>query len=136
MLAAANVFFFVFHTALILFNVFGWLVRKLRVWNCLTLWLTFVSWCVMGIWKGVGYCVCTDIHWHIRRAMGIEDHANSYLVLLVQKLSGWDPPVWLVNDVAGVVFAFCLIASTVLTIGDYVRVRQIRAREKGGATGG
>ena len=122
-LAIVNICFFVFHTALILFNVFGWLWAKTRKWNLLTLLLTLVSWCVMGIWKGVGYCICTDWHWQIRRAMGIRDNADSYLVLLVQKLSGWNPPFSLVNTVAGVVFLISVIGSVVLNIADWRRGR-------------
>lgn len=123
MLAVANIFFFVFHTALILFNVLGWIWRGTRKWNLLTLALTFVSWCVMGLWKGMGYCICTDWHWQIRRAMGLHDHADSYLVLLVQKLTGWNPPIGLVNSVAGVVFVGSLAMSVGLNVRDWRRSR-------------
>jgi hypothetical protein len=124
MLAVANIFFFVFHTALILFNVLGWIWRPTRKWNLLTLGLTFISWCVMGLWKGVGYCICTDWHWQIRHAMGIHDNADSYLVLLVQKLTGWNPPIGLVNSVAGVVFLLSIGLSVGLNLRDWRRARR------------
>lgn len=126
LLAIANVLFFVFHTALILFNVFGWIPKVTRKWNLLTLGLTAFSWCVMGIWKGVGYCLCTDWHWQIREAMGIHETANSYLVLLVRSISGWDPPVSLVNTVAGVVMALAVLASATVNTRDYLRERNER----------
>jgi len=126
MLAAANIILFIFHTALILFNVFGWMCAKTRRWNLVTLLLTLFSWGVMGIWKGAGYCVCTDIHWRVREAMGMHEHADSYLVLLVQKISGWDPPVQLVNMVALVVFVVSLTASLVLNIKDHRERRSLR----------
>lgn len=119
MLAIANILFFVFHTVLILFNVLGWIWERTRKWNLLTLGLTLFSWCVMGIWKGAGYCICTDWHWQIRRAMGIRDNADSYLVLLVQKLSGWNPPIALVNTVALVVFVISLVASISVNAWDW-----------------
>ncbi len=122
MLAALNVAFFGFHTVLILFNVFGWIDRRTRPWNLATLLLTLFSWTVMGIWFGKGYCVCTDLHWRVRAAMGIHDHADSYLVLLVRKLTGWDPPVLWVNGVAATVFALALTASVALNVRDRRRM--------------
>lgn len=118
MLAALNIGFFAFHTALILFNVVGWGFRRTRPWNLLTLLLTLFSWTVMGLWHGVGYCVCTDWHWRVREAMGLHDQADSYLVFLVKRLSGWDPPTGLVNLVAGAVFLFSLVMSVALNLRD------------------
>ncbi len=115
-LSLANVALFVFHTALILFNVLGWLVPKWRRWNLLTLSLTFFSWAIMGLWYGMGYCICTDLHWRVREAMGIHETASSYLVLLVRLISGWDPPVNLVNNVALVVFVISLTGSLVTNL--------------------
>ena len=101
LLSVVNVAFFAFHTALILFNVFGWIDRRTRPWNLALLLLTLFSWTVMGLWFGKGYCVCTDLHWRVRAAMGIHDQADSYLVLLVRKITGWDPPVVLVKRRGG-----------------------------------
>lgn len=123
MLAVANVLFFAFHTALILFNVFGWLWRKTRRWNLVTLLLTLFSWTIMGIWYGVGYCICTDWHWQIRRAMGIHETADSYIVLLVQKLSGWTPPTSLANKVAMWIFIVSFLGSASTNLMDSVRAR-------------
>lgn len=123
MLAIANVFFFVFHTALILFNVFGWIPATTRRWNLITLLLTLFSWTVLGIWKGAGYCLCTDWHWQIRRAMGIKENADSYIVLLVQKISGWTPPTSLANTVAMWVFIVSFLASVTLNVIDWFRER-------------
>jgi hypothetical protein len=122
-LPVLNVAFFVFHSALILFNVFGWIWKATRRWNLVTLVLTLLSWMAMGIWFGTGYCICTDLHWKVRAAMGIHDHASSYLVLLVRILTGWDPPVVLVNRVAGAVFLAALSISLFLNIRD-ARSRQ------------
>lgn len=127
MLPILNIFFFIFHTVLILFNVFGWIPRRTRRWNLVTLLATAFSWCVMGIWFGAGYCVCTDLHWRVRAAMGINDHADSYLVLLVRKLSGWDPPASLVNNVAMTVFVVTLIASITFNSLDARERRRLAA---------
>lgn len=129
MLAVLNVAFFVFHTALIALNVFGWAWRRTRRLNLAALLLTLFSWTVMGLWFGRGYCVCTDLHWRIRAAMGIQDHADSYLVLLVRVLTGWDPPVALVNGVAAGVFGLCLIASIALNVRDVRTQRRLPRSE-------
>jgi len=119
-------FFWLFHTVLIFFNLFGWAHRRLRPWNLATLGLTLVSWLVMGLWYGVGYCVCTDAHFTIRREMGIRDNGESYLQLLVEKISGWNPPVDLVNNVAGI----CMASAVILSIGTNIRDWRLRRTAK------
>lgn len=119
MLGALNIAFFVFHTLLIVFNVFGWMHPKLRRWNLATLVLTLLGWTVLGIWYGVGYCVCTEWHWQVREAMGIKETADSYIVLLVRNISGWDPPVALANSVAMWTFIAAFAMSVTLNVRDW-----------------
>ena len=83
-----DIFFFVFHTTLILFNVFGWLVPKWRFANFITLSLTAFSWFVLGIWYGWGYCFCTDWHWEVRESQGYLDMSPSYIQFLLFNLTG------------------------------------------------
>src|SRR5262249_8135894 len=56
--------FLVFHTALVLFNMFGWAWRRTRVLHLVTLGATAFSWFVLGAFYGWGYCLCTD--WHFQ----------------------------------------------------------------------
>ncbi|MGB7393023.1 MAG: DUF2784 family protein [Pricia sp.] len=91
-------FFYVFHTALILFNLVGWMHRKTRRWNLITLLATFGSWVVLGIWKGWGYCFLTDWHYDILRQLGERDMPSNYIAFLTQKLTGWLPDAMLVNS--------------------------------------
>ena len=123
LLPALNIAFFVLHTALILFNVFGWAWTRTRRWNLVTLLATVFSWGVLGMWKGFGYCPITDWHWRVREAMGIQETSSSYIVLLVQTLSGWSPPIELANMVAAV----ALLGSLCLSIG--LNVRDWRRRQ-------
>ena len=56
-------FFFVFHAALIAFNVFGWIPKRTRRLNLICLLVTASSWFVMGLWHGIStrfvlYGVC------------------------------------------------------------------------------
>ena len=124
MLPVLNAAFFAFHTALILFNVLGWIPRRTRRWNLAALLLTLFSWTVMGIWYGQGYCVCTDWHFRVRAAMGIQDRADNYLVLLVRILTGWDPPLPWVKGVAAGVFVASLVASAALNARDWRESRR------------
>jgi hypothetical protein len=82
----ANIFFFVFHVCLILFNQFGWLFKPLRKWNLVTLSLTAFSWFVLGAFYGFGYCFLTDWHWEIRENIGLDNPFNSYIQFLISTL--------------------------------------------------
>lgn len=106
-----NVFFLVFHTGLTLFNTLGWIFRRTRKWNLLTLSLTAFSWFVLGIWYGWGYCFCTDWHWQVREKLGYTTHSNSYIQFLVQQLTGIRFPEKLVDTVTVIVFFASLVLS-------------------------
>lgn len=98
LLHLANSFFYVFHTVLILFNLFGWLYPKTRRLNLISLLATFGSWGLLGIWKGWGYCFLTDWHYAILRQLGEQDMPRSYIAFLVEKITGWLPETGLVNS--------------------------------------
>jgi len=124
MLVALNIFFFAFHTILVLFNTFGWIWKKTRKWNLGTLLATSFSWFVMGTWKGqIGYCLCTDWHMQVRRALGIHDTAQTYIQLMAQALTGHMPPLQLTTTITGTVFALSVVASVALNIRDFRRER-------------
>lgn len=119
LLAIANIFFWVFHTLLILFNMLGWIWRCTRKWNLICLLATAVSWFVMGLRYGIGYCLCTDWHFQIREQMGIYDGAETYIQLLAAKLTGLQIPTSVLNPIAGVVFGVSIVMSVTLNIRDW-----------------
>jgi len=90
-LRIANTFFYVFHTVLIIFNLFGWILKTTRKLNLITLLLTFGSWILLGIWKGWGYCFLTDWHYDILRRLGEHSLPNSYIAFLIKQITGWLP---------------------------------------------
>jgi len=114
-----NYFFFCFHTSLVLFNTFGWIFRKTRKWNLITLLLTAFSWFVLGIWYGWGYCFCTDWHWNIRRHLGYHDKSNSYIHFLALKLTSINFQPQLVDTITVIVFFTSLVLSLWLNIKDW-----------------
>lgn len=109
-----NVFFFVFHTTLILFILFGWLWTKIRKINLAVVIMTAFSWFFLGIWYGFGYCPCTDWHWQVRMRLGYYDMPSSYLTFLIRSIFGWEVDKRLV-DVFAVVFLFLAIFASVVT---------------------
>lgn len=104
------------------------MLKVTRKWNLVTLLLTLFSWLAMGMIYGIGYCLCTDWHWQVRARMGIEEDADSYIVLLVRNISGWDPPVTLVNAVAMWVFIVALTMSVLLNARDYLLSKKASSR--------
>lgn len=97
-------FFFVFHTVLTLFNVFGWIIPRWRLANLITLSLTAFSWFVLGIWYGFGYCPFTDWHWKIRQLLGYTDNSNSYIHFLILKITGINFSERFVDAATAIVF--------------------------------
>ena len=127
MLIFLNIGFFMFHTALIVFNVAGWAWHTTRRLNLLTLVLTAISWFAMGLWYGIGYCICTDWHMQVRRALGLYDPETSYVQLLFRCVLGLHLPAASVNLLCGAVFGFSVLMSVYLNVRDWRRgVRERR----------
>ncbi|HWJ24976.1 MAG TPA: DUF2784 domain-containing protein [Flavisolibacter sp.] len=116
-----NIFFFIFHTAFTLFNIFGWTIPPFRKWNLITLLLTAFSWFFLGIWYGWGYCLCTDWHFKVRSLLGFHDPESSYIRFLILKLTGKDFNETLVETVTLLVFIISLVMSLWLNIRDRKR---------------
>lgn len=128
MLPFLNIFFFVFHTAFMLFNLFGWIWKRTRRWNLYSILLTYSSWFILGIWYGWGYCACTDYHWQIRREMGIVDNSDSYTHFLILKTTGLN----LNQELVDYITLGALLAATV--ISGILNIRDIKRKAKKVAT--
>lgn len=107
-----NTFFFIFHIILILFNLFGWIPRKLRRWNLAALLLTAFSWFVLGIFYGFGYCFLTDWHWQVREQLEYATDSNSYIHFLITELTDISVSEKLV-DIFTAIFFFAALATSV-----------------------
>jgi hypothetical protein len=88
MLQLADYFFLVFHSFLILFNLFGWLYRRTMKLHLAIILLTFASWFILGIWYGWGYCPLTDWHWSVLRNLGHNNLPPSYIGYLLNRIFG------------------------------------------------
>ena len=93
MYAFLDVFFVVFHSALVLFNLFGWIWRRTRRLHLVTISLTIASWFGLGLFYGWGYCPSTDWHWEVKRRLGETGLPRSYIKYYADALTGmsWDP---------------------------------------------
>ncbi|MEE9169154.1 MAG: DUF2784 domain-containing protein [bacterium] len=123
MLAFLNIFFFVFHSSLIVFNLFGWTWKKTRLANLITLLLTALSWFVLGIWYGFGFCPCTEWHWQVRIKMGLYDMPASYIKFLVDSMTGLDVNAEIVDVVTLAALILALAGSITTNWLDWRRVK-------------
>ena len=114
-------FFVIFHTAIIILNVFGWIWKKTRRANLALLLLTGASWSLLGIFYGWGYCPFTDWHFRVLEKMGETNLPSSYVQYLGERISGLQFNPDKVNDITLYVFLACLMISLLLNVLDYRR---------------
>jgi len=124
-----DIFFTVFHTALVVFNLFGWIWKKTRRLNLICLLLTAGSWGVLGIFYGFGYCPLTDWHFNILGKLGYTDLPTSYLSFLFTRLTGLSIDQSLVDAVTLWGLVIALIISLYLNF--LPRIKKIRSAGSG-----
>lgn len=87
-LHALDIFFVVFHSMLIIFILFGWIYKGLRLLHLVVVLLTGVSWFVLGLFYGIGYCPLTDWHWEVLRQLGERALPTAYVQYILDRLLG------------------------------------------------
>ncbi len=110
----ADIFFIVFHTFLIFFNLFGWIFRPLRKANLVVLLLTGASWFILGIFYGIGFCPFTEWHWNILHKLGQYNLPDSYISYLIERFTGYCPDSKLVDAFTIVLYFMALVISIYL----------------------
>lgn len=124
-----DIFFVVFHSSLIIFNLFGWIWKKTRIWNLITLALTGASWLFIGLIIGMlGYCPLTDWHFNVLEKLGKTDLPNSYIKYLTDRITGLELNASLVDNITLYVFLAAFAASIFLNVRDYVRSKKVSGR--------
>jgi hypothetical protein len=115
-----DIFFVIFHSSLILFNLFGWIWKKTRIANLVTLLLTGGSWLVLGLIVGtIGYCPLTDWHFHILWKLGKTGLPYSYVKYLGDRLLGLNLDPAFVDKFTLYSFLVALVFSIWLNVRDY-----------------
>jgi hypothetical protein len=120
----ADIFFVAFHTTLTLFNAIGWIWRKTRKLNLITLSLTGGSWFILGLFYGIGYCPLTEWHFQVLRKLGNYNLPYSYIEYLTERITPFNPDPELVDAVTVVVFFLALALSIILNIRDKRKQRK------------
>jgi hypothetical protein len=111
-------FFLILHSAVTLFNLLGWIWKKTRLANLMTLLLTGSSWFLLGIFYGIGYCPLTDWHWRVLQKLGNYHLPNSYIKYLILRLTSMDVNATRVEYATVICFSIALLMSVVLNIRD------------------
>ncbi len=130
MLKALDVFFMVFHSLFVVFNLFGWMFYSTRRWNLLLLLITGSSWFILGIFYGIGYCPLTDWHFKILTELGHTGLPNSYMKYMADRLTGSDLNARLVDLFTFIGYIAALAVSLWLNIRDFRRRMQRKPETK------
>jgi len=124
MYAFLDKFFFIFHSSLIVFILFGWIWKKTRLANLIVILMTSFSWTILGIWYGFGFCPCTDWHWQVRVKLGYYDMPSTYTKFLIDSLTGLDVSPKLVDTLAVSLLILAFAASV------FTNAKSWRKRDK------
>jgi hypothetical protein len=115
-------FFVIFHTSLIILNIFGWIWKRTRILNLILLLLTGFSWLFLGLIVGtLGYCPLTDWHFAVLEKIGETGLPSSYIEYLLERIMDFDLKASMVDKATLWVFIAALAVSLILNIKDYVR---------------
>ncbi len=114
MLHFLDIFFVVFHTLLIFFNLFGWIIRSLRKANLIVLLLTGGSWFILGIFYGIGFCPLTEFHWQVLHKLGQYNMPDSYISYLIERFTGFLPDPKITDIFTFVLYFIALVISIIM----------------------
>ena len=123
MLRFLDLFFFLFHTGLVVFNLTGWIWEKTRRVHLIVISLTILSWFGLGLVYGIGYCPCTDWHWEVKRELGADGLPASYVKYYLDRATGLDLDPGIVDVSVAVLGIAALIVSVALNVRDWRRSR-------------
>jgi len=99
------------HLSIIIFCVSGWLLPSTRPWHLVLCAMIFASWFGLGLWKGWGYCLVTDLQWRLMRHTGDAAPPFGYVPMLWQRITGRDVDARRVDLLTQAVFYFSALAS-------------------------
>lgn len=121
-----DIFFLLFHSSLIIFNLFAWIWIKTRKANLITLLLTAGSWVLLGLMVGtMGYCPLTEWHFNVLEKLGAENLPVSYIKYLADRLTGLDFKQDLVDKVTLWGLILAMLASVILNTRDYLKRKKL-----------
>lgn len=123
MLEVADLGLSLLHSAVVFFNLFGWISPRTRPWQQILLALTTASWLGLGYFFGLGYCVLTDWQWQIKRQLGDTELPHSFIQFALTRWFGLSLSDGLVDAATGGAFAALLL----IAMGQLLAKRRLRA---------
>ncbi len=119
MLQFLDILLTIIHTGFVLFNVTGWIWKRTRKIHLITIFLTLISWLLIGVWVGsIGYCPLTDWHWDIKRELG-ERVGGSFNKYMLDQIFNYDFNRELVDWITGVGLIIIIVASLYFNYRDW-----------------
>ncbi len=116
MLLLLDYFFVLFHSALIIFNLFGWIHPSTRKAHLICVLATGGSWFILGLFYGIGYCPLTDWHWRVLEQMGQTYLPESYVKYIISRLTGINLTASLADQLTLGGWLFALFTQIVITV--------------------
>ncbi len=116
----------ILHLLFIGFFLFGWCFKKFRNLHYYSVLIVGVSWFLLGLYYGFGYCPLTDYHWRIKEMRGEHDLPYSFIEYVIEASTGHDVSSDLVNYITLMLFLSIFILSLYLR---YVRVKNSNANK-------
>lgn len=111
------------HTFFILFNLFGWIWKRTRKLNLISLLLVAFSWVILGIWYGIGYCPLTELHWHVKFIIGETNLPYSYIKYLVDFYFNTNSNPVVIDYITAISFICALSISIYLNLKSWINHR-------------
>lgn len=114
MLQLYDIGFTIFHSAFILFVLFGWMHPRTQRIHQFALLFTLIAWLLIGWYVGtIGYCPLTDWQWDIKRQLGELNLPSSFTEYVGEKLTGLDLNKTYVDIVTAAGLAFGVIMAVI-----------------------
>ena len=111
MLSLLDVLLTILHFVIVLFNLFGWISEYTRRAHLISIILTAVSWFLLGIWFGIGYCPITEWQWQIKEKLGEVNLPDSFIKYYGDKITGSYLDPGFINTLTAVCFGLAAILS-------------------------
>ena len=111
MLSLLDALLTILHLVIILFNLTGWMSANTRRLHLISITLTAVSWFLLGIWFGIGYCPITEWQWQIKEKLGEVNLPDSFIKYYGDKITGSNLDPGFINTLTAVCFALAAILS-------------------------
>jgi hypothetical protein len=129
MLQFLDILLTIVHLAIVGFNLFGWIPTVTRKAHFISIVLTAVSWFLLGIWFGMGYCPFTDWQWQVKEKLGERNLPPNFIEYFAEKFTGSDFDPQFVNNVIAIGFAIVALLSIYINF-IHPRLRKIKSDNK------